>query len=170
MGKSQASLGAEKVQDILCGRHMADLFHTQVHKTRQGLPRLQFHFRKAAYEKLCSTLLARPFCSPIMATIGRTKRLCWLPCAASCGRRLSPLKESSVLKLSTNLSLDRPEITSTCLLLCPGADDSQSAAPQLTQAGSWSACANDEAAHQYSEVTGSIPAARQQPMPNRASR
>jgi transposase len=29
------------------------------HKTRQGLPRLRFHFRKAAYEKLCSTLLGK---------------------------------------------------------------------------------------------------------------
>jgi hypothetical protein len=38
---------------------MADLFHTQIHKTQHGLPRLQFHFRKAAYEKLCSTRLGK---------------------------------------------------------------------------------------------------------------
>jgi len=59
-GKKPSVVGVQKkVQDILCGRHMADLFHTQIHKTRQGLPRLQFHFRKAAYEKLCSTLLGK---------------------------------------------------------------------------------------------------------------
>jgi transposase len=59
-GKKPSVAGVQKkVQDILCGRHMADLFHTQIHKTRQGLPRLQFHFRKAAYEKLCSTLLGK---------------------------------------------------------------------------------------------------------------
>jgi len=48
-----------KVQEILCGRHMADLFRTQIHKTRQGLPRLQFQFRAAVYKKLCSTLLGK---------------------------------------------------------------------------------------------------------------
>jgi hypothetical protein len=59
-GKKPSVAGVQKrVQDILCGRHMADLFRTQIHKTRQGLPRLQFHFRKAAYQKLCSTLLGK---------------------------------------------------------------------------------------------------------------
>jgi transposase len=59
-GKKPSVAGVQKkVKDILCGRHMADLFGTQIHKTRQGLPRLQFHFRKAAYEKLCSTLLGK---------------------------------------------------------------------------------------------------------------
>jgi transposase len=59
-GKKPSVAGVQKkVQDILCGRHMADLFRTHIHKTRQGLPRLQFHFRQAAYETLCSTLLGK---------------------------------------------------------------------------------------------------------------
>jgi transposase len=38
---------------------MADLFRTQMHKTRQRLPRLRFQFPVAAYKKLCSTLLGK---------------------------------------------------------------------------------------------------------------
>ena len=59
-GKKPTVAGVEKkVQEIVCGRHMADLFRTQVHKTGQGLPRLHFQFRAAAYKKLCSTLLGK---------------------------------------------------------------------------------------------------------------
>jgi transposase len=59
-GKKPTVAGVKnKVQEILRGRHMADLFHTQVHKTRQGLPRLRYEFRKAAYKNLCSTLLGK---------------------------------------------------------------------------------------------------------------
>jgi transposase len=38
---------------------MANLFSTQVSKTRQGLPRVRFQFRQAAYQKLSSTLLGK---------------------------------------------------------------------------------------------------------------
>jgi transposase len=59
-GKKPTVAGVKnKVREILRGRHMADLFRTQIHKTRQGLPRLQFQFRKAAYQKLRSTLLGK---------------------------------------------------------------------------------------------------------------
>jgi transposase len=59
-GKKPTLAGVQKkAGEILCGRHMADLFRTQVHKTRQGLPRLQFQFRAAAYKKLRSTLLGK---------------------------------------------------------------------------------------------------------------
>lgn len=59
-GKKPTVSGVQnKVKEILCGRHMADLFRTQIHKTRQGLPRLQFQFRAAVYKKLCSTLLGK---------------------------------------------------------------------------------------------------------------
>jgi transposase len=59
-GKKPSIAGVQKkVRDILYGRHMADLFATQIRKTRQGLPHLQFQFRQATYEKLCSTLLGK---------------------------------------------------------------------------------------------------------------
>jgi transposase len=59
-GKKPTQAGVEKkVKEILCGRHMADLFTTQIHKTSQGLPRLRFQFREAAYKKLRSTLLGK---------------------------------------------------------------------------------------------------------------
>jgi transposase len=59
-GKKSTVAGIKnKVKEILRGRHMADLFRTQIHHTRQGLPRLQFQFRKAAYQKLRSTLLGK---------------------------------------------------------------------------------------------------------------
>jgi transposase len=59
-GKKPTVAGVENsVKEILRGRHMADLFTTQVSPTRQGLPRLHFHFRPAAYEKLSSTLLGK---------------------------------------------------------------------------------------------------------------
>jgi transposase len=59
-GKKPTVAGVEKkVKEILRGRHMADLFITQVNKTRQGLPRLRFQFREAAYQKLSSTLLGK---------------------------------------------------------------------------------------------------------------
>ena len=38
---------------------MADLFRTHIDTTRQGLPRLQFQFRQAAYQELRSTLLGK---------------------------------------------------------------------------------------------------------------
>ena len=47
------------VKEILRGRHMADLFTTKLSQTRQGLPRLHFRFRQAAYDKLRSTLLGK---------------------------------------------------------------------------------------------------------------
>lgn len=49
----------KKVQEILRGRHLADLFAVQVRKTRQGLPRLSFRFRDTAYQQLGSTLLGK---------------------------------------------------------------------------------------------------------------
>jgi len=59
-GKKPTVAGVKKnVGEILHGRHMADLFRTQIHPTRQGLPRLRFQFRKAAYQKLRSTLLGK---------------------------------------------------------------------------------------------------------------
>ena len=59
-GKKPTVPGIEKkVKEILRGRHMADLFTTEVRKTRQGLPRLRFQFRPAAYQKLRSTLLGK---------------------------------------------------------------------------------------------------------------
>ena len=59
-GKKPTVAGVgKKVQEILQGRHMADLFRTKVTKNRQGLPRLQFGYRVAAYKKLCSTLLGK---------------------------------------------------------------------------------------------------------------
>ena len=59
-GKKPTVPGVEKkIKEILRGRHMADLFTTEVRKTRQGLPRLRFQFRHAAYQKLRSTLLGK---------------------------------------------------------------------------------------------------------------
>ncbi len=59
-GKKPTVAGVKKqIQEILRGRHMADLFSTQVRKTQQGLPRLRFQFRQAAYQKLRSTLLGK---------------------------------------------------------------------------------------------------------------
>lgn len=59
-GKKPTVAGVKnKVQEILRGRHMADLFRTQISKTRQGLPRLHFQFRNAAYKNLRSTLLGK---------------------------------------------------------------------------------------------------------------
>src|SRR6266852_4976833 len=59
-GKKPTVAGVKKqIQEILRGRHMADLFSTQVRKNQQGLPRLRFQFRQAAYQKLRSTLLGK---------------------------------------------------------------------------------------------------------------
>lgn len=59
-GKKPTVAGVKKkVEEILHGRHMADLFRTHIHTTPQGLPRLRFQFRKAAYQKLRSTLLGK---------------------------------------------------------------------------------------------------------------
>ena len=59
-GKKPTVAGVQKkIREILCGRHMADLFRTQIHTTRHSLPRLRFAFRAAAYKKLCSTLLGK---------------------------------------------------------------------------------------------------------------
>jgi transposase len=59
-GKKPTVAGVKKqIQEILRGRHMADLFSTQVRKTQQGLPRLRFQFRQAAYQKLRSTLFGK---------------------------------------------------------------------------------------------------------------
>ena len=59
-GKKPTVTGVEnRVKAILRGRHMADLFTTQVSKTRHGLPRLRFQFRQAAYATLSSTLLGK---------------------------------------------------------------------------------------------------------------
>lgn len=59
-GKKPTVAGVKKkVEEILHGRHMADLFRTHIHTTRQGLPRLRFQFREAAYQKLRSTLLGK---------------------------------------------------------------------------------------------------------------
>jgi transposase len=59
-GKQPTVSGVKNtVQEILRGRHMADLFATQVSQTRHGLPRLRFQFRRAAYQKLSATLLGK---------------------------------------------------------------------------------------------------------------
>lgn len=59
-GKKPTVAGVEKtLKQILRGRHMADLFSAQVIKTQQGLPRLRFQFRDAAYQQLSSTLLGK---------------------------------------------------------------------------------------------------------------
>ena len=59
-GKKPTVAGVENtVKEILRGRHMADLFTTKLSQTRQGLPRLHFRFRQAAYDKLRSTLLGK---------------------------------------------------------------------------------------------------------------
>jgi transposase len=59
-GKKPTVDGVEnRVKEILRGRHMKDLFTTQVSKTRQDLPRLHYQFRQAAYDRLSSTLLGK---------------------------------------------------------------------------------------------------------------
>jgi transposase len=59
-GKKPTVAGVKnRVKEILRGRHMADLFTTQVSPAGHGLPRLRFQFRKAAYAKLSSTLLGK---------------------------------------------------------------------------------------------------------------
>jgi transposase len=59
-GKKPTVAGVEKkIKEILQGRHMADLFRTKIHTTRQGLPRLKFAFLATAYETLSSTLLGK---------------------------------------------------------------------------------------------------------------
>jgi len=59
-GKAPTVEGVQnKVQEILRGRHMADLFAAQVRKNRAGLPRLSFRFRDKAYQHLRSTLLGK---------------------------------------------------------------------------------------------------------------
>lgn len=59
-GKKPTVGGIEnRVKEILRGRHMKDLFTTQVSKTRQDLPRLRYQFRQAAYDQLSSTLLGK---------------------------------------------------------------------------------------------------------------
>jgi transposase len=47
------------VKEFLHGRHMKDLFSTQETKTRQGLPRVRFQFRKGECRKLKSTLMGK---------------------------------------------------------------------------------------------------------------
>ncbi len=59
-GKAPSLQGVQKkVQGILRGRHMADLFAVPVRKNRAGLPRLSFRFRDQAYQHLRSTLLGK---------------------------------------------------------------------------------------------------------------
>jgi transposase len=59
-GKKPTVAGVEnKVKEILRGRHMKDLFSTQVIPTNDGLPRLRFQFREAEYQKLKSTFLGK---------------------------------------------------------------------------------------------------------------
>jgi transposase len=59
-GKAPTVEGVQKkVQEILRGRHMADLFAAPVRKNRAGLPRLSFRFRDKAYQHLRSTLLGK---------------------------------------------------------------------------------------------------------------
>jgi transposase len=59
-GKKPTVAGIEnKVKEILRGRHMKDLFSTQVTKTQEGLPRLRFQFRQAKYRKLKSTFMGK---------------------------------------------------------------------------------------------------------------
>ena len=49
----------KKVQAILTGRHMKELFSAEVASARGGLPRLRFRFRKEAWKKLGRTLLGK---------------------------------------------------------------------------------------------------------------
>jgi transposase len=59
-GKKPTVAGVQnRVKEILRGRHMADLFTTQVSPAGHGLPRLRFRFRQAAYAKLSATLLGK---------------------------------------------------------------------------------------------------------------
>ncbi len=59
-GSKPTVAGVEsKVKEILHGRHMKDLFSSQVIKTREGLPRLRFQFREAEYRKLKSTFMGK---------------------------------------------------------------------------------------------------------------
>jgi hypothetical protein len=59
-GKNPTVDGVEKdVKEVLCGRHMKDLFSTQVTNPQQGLPRLRFQFREAEYRKLKFTFTGK---------------------------------------------------------------------------------------------------------------
>jgi transposase len=59
-GKKPTVAGVEKkVKEILRGRHMKDLFSTQLIQTQEGLPRLRFQFREAEYRKLKSTFMGK---------------------------------------------------------------------------------------------------------------
>lgn len=59
-GNKPTVAGTEKnVKEILRGRHMKDLFSTQLTRTQQGLPRLRFQFREAEYRKLKSTFMGK---------------------------------------------------------------------------------------------------------------
>lgn len=59
-GKTPTVDGVQtQAKEILRGRHMADLFAVKVRQTPQGLPRLVFHFRDKAYQRLSSTLLGK---------------------------------------------------------------------------------------------------------------
>ena len=59
-GKTPTVDGVQtQAKEILRGRHMADLFAIKVRQTPQGLPRLVFHFRDKAYQRLSSTLLGK---------------------------------------------------------------------------------------------------------------
>jgi transposase len=52
--------GIEKnAKEILRGRHMKELFSTQVTKIQQGLPRLRFQFREDENQKLKSTFMGK---------------------------------------------------------------------------------------------------------------
>jgi transposase len=59
-GKAPTVEGVQKqVQAIVRGRHMAALFAVRVRPTRQGLPRLTFRVRQAAFRTLAATLLGK---------------------------------------------------------------------------------------------------------------
>ena len=59
-GKRPTIMGTKnRVEALLTARHMSELFTAKVRARRNGLPTLSFHFNKAAWLKLCRTLLGK---------------------------------------------------------------------------------------------------------------
>jgi hypothetical protein len=152
VGKSRPSPESrKKVEEILHGRYMADLFRTHIHTTRQALPRLQFQFRLAAYQKLRSTLLGKTI---LFTDHGEDRS-----------------DEQIVLGYRAHHPPDRPETARTRLLLRLGAHDPQSPAPQTSQVRNRTQHGgNDEAAHLYPGNHRALSSAATRPTPLGASR
>jgi len=70
-GKKPTVAGVKKkVGEILHGRHMADLFRTQIHPAGQGLPRLRFQFRAEALNATNHANFANPSSDINSSTFG----------------------------------------------------------------------------------------------------